>query len=156
MLAALLLAAAPAVSAPSPATQIRPVPGWIQLDDGANTRFFFPRIEDSATFVAIFPTQTLDGTLEHTLSASWHRAIGNEHLVDAQEKSVPGTDGAPALIEIVATMDANNRGVYRVFVVKQYGERVVSGELRSNDPEKMKSVGDEALRILESMSIAAH
>jgi hypothetical protein len=153
MFAALLLAVAPAVSAPSPTTQIRPLPGWTQLDDGANTRFFFPRIDDSATFVAIFPTQSLDGTLAQTLSASWHRAIGRERLVDAQQKSVPVSDGAPALLEIVATVDANNRGIYRVFVVKQYGERVVSGELRSNDPQKMKSVGDDALRILESMSV---
>lgn len=154
MLAALLLAAAPAVSTPNQTTQIRPLPGWTQIDDGRDTRFFFPRIEDSTTFVAVFPEQNLDGTLERTLSASWHRAVGNERIVDAQQKTVPTSDGAPALIEVVATLDQNNSGIYRVFVVKQYGNHVVSGELRSNDPAKMKSIGDDALRMLDSMRVA--
>lgn len=138
---------------PQAAAKTEAPSGWTQLQSDSDTRFFFPRAGDRSTFVAIFPTQDIDGTLERTLSATWHKAIGNERVVDAQEKSAVTSDGAPALMEIVATVDAANTGIYRVFIVKQYGTRVASGELRSDDPAKMQNVGDEALRMLENMRV---
>lgn len=127
--------------------------GWSTLKDGANTQFFFPHQNDRTTFVAIFPAQALDGTLEHALANVWHKTVGAERVVDAEQKHIVSADGAPALLEIVATVDGANRGIYRIFVVKQYGERIVSGEFRSDDPDKMKTVGDAALQMLQNMSI---
>jgi hypothetical protein len=117
-----------------PATEAHSPSGWTALRDDANTQFFFP----------------------HTLAALWHKTIGNEHLVDAEQKQLVTADGAPALLEIVASVDEANRAIYRVFVVKQYGSEIASGEFRSNDPEKMKALGDAALTMLETMSITAH
>jgi hypothetical protein len=127
--------------------------GWTTLQDGANTQFFFPRQDDRSTFVAIFPQQKMSGTLQRTLTTLWHRTIGAERVVDAEEKSIPSADGAPALLEIIATVDGANRGVYRIFMVKQYGDRIVSGEFRSDDPDKMKGIGDAALQMLRTMSV---
>jgi hypothetical protein len=139
-----------------PATEAHSPSGWTALRDDANTQFFFPHVNDSSTFVAIFPTVQSTGTLPHTLAALWHKTIGNEHLVDAEQKQLVTADGAPALLEIVASVDEANRAIYRVFVVKQYGSEIASGEFRSNDPEKMKALGDAALTMLETMSITAH
>lgn len=142
-----------AVLQPQPAAQTDAPSGWTEIQDDANTQFYFPRANDRNTFVAIFPTQDANGSLDRTFSATWHRTIGNEHIVDAQQKQIPSADGTPALLEIVATLDGQSRSIYRIFIAKQYGTRVVSGEFRSDDPDKMKSVGDDALRMLENMRV---
>jgi hypothetical protein len=154
-LAALVSALTLAVVSPVmlPVTQTHSPSGWSTLQSDGNTRFFFPDGNDRSTFVAIFPTQENHDTLAHALSALWHKTIGNEQLVDAEQKQIVSADGAPALLEIVATIDAANRAVYRVFVVKQYGSEIASGEFRSDDPQKMKVSGDEALEMLQSMSV---
>ncbi len=138
---------------PLPMTQAQSPSGWTALQDDANTQFFFPRQNDSSTFVAIFPTEQSRDTLAHALSSLWHRTIGKERLVDAEQRDIVSADGAPALLEIVATVDAANRAIYRIFVVKQYGSEIASGEFRSDDPAKMKNVGDAALQMLQTMSL---
>jgi hypothetical protein len=143
-----------ALLAPQPAAQAQAPSGWASLQDDRNDRFFFPQGADHSTFVAIFPSRPLDRTLEQTLSNVWHATIGTERLVDAQQKRTLSPDGAPALLELVATVDGANRGIYRVFMVKQYGPRIVSGEFRSDDPDKMKDVGDAAMRMLQGMTLA--
>jgi hypothetical protein len=138
---------------PQPAPQTETPFGWTEIQDDRNTQFFFPHADDRNTFVAIFPTQDANGSLERALSTTWHRTIGNERIVDAQQKTTASADGAPALLEIVATVDDANRAIYRIFIAKQYGTRIVSGEFRSDDPDKMKSIGNEALRMLENIRV---
>src|SRR5690242_19531957 len=119
MLAAITLLAT-TLAAQQPATEVQAPTTWSVLQDTAGSdRFFFPRATDRGTFVAIFPTTRLDGTLSSALSSVWHKTIGSETVVDTQERSIVTADGAPALLEIVATVDGANRGIYRVFVVKQ-------------------------------------
>lgn len=154
-LAALVSALTLAVVSPVmlPATQTHSPSGWATLQSDGNTQFFFPDQNDRSTFVAIFPTQENRDTLAHALSTLWHKTIGNEQLVDAEQKPISTADGAPALLEVVATIDSANRAIYRVFVVKQFGSEIASGEFRSDDPQKMKVSGDEALQMLQSMSV---
>lgn len=106
-------------------------------------------------FEAIFPTQSLDGTLEQTASEIWHAAIGNERVVDSKLTRIRVSDGVPACEIVVATLDAQNQGVYRVFVVKQYGENVASGEVRFNDIDRFQAIGQPAVASLENMTFAS-
>ena len=152
-LVALVSALTLALVSPPPTTQAQSPSGWTSLQDDANTQFFFPHPNDSSTFVAIFPTEQSSNTLAQALSSLWHRTIGKERLVDAEQRHIVSADGAPALLEIVATVDAANRSIYRIFVAKQYGTTIASGEFRSDDPEKMKNVGNAALQMLQSMSV---
>lgn len=153
MFLAFVTALALGLLSPEPAAQAQAPSGWASLQDDRNDRFFFPRSGDHSTFVALFPSQPLEGTLAQTLSKVWRATIGAEHVVDAQQQQTIAPDGAPALLELIATVDGTNRGIYRVFVVKQYGGRIVSGEFRSDDPDKMKDSGDEALRMLQGMTL---
>jgi hypothetical protein len=152
-LAALVSIFTLALVSPLPTTQAHSPDGWTALQSDGNTQFFFPHDSDRSTFVAIFPTQESHDTLPHALSALWHKTIGKERVVDAEQKHIASADGAPALLEIVATVDAANNPIYRVFVVKQYGSQIASGEFRSDDPEKMQNVGDAALQMLQGMSV---
>lgn len=154
MVHALVAATALSLLAPEPPAQPQVPAGWSTLQDDRNDRFFFPHTGDRSTFVAFFPAQPIEGTLQQSLSSLWHTAIGSERIVDAQQRQSASPDGAPELLEIVATVDAEGQGVYRVFIIKQYGTRIVSGEFRSDDPAKMNTVGDAALRMLQGMTAA--
>jgi hypothetical protein len=54
----------------------------------------------------------------------------------------------PAYEVLVATIDAQNQGVYRVFSAKQYGRNVAAGELRFNDVDCIKDIGKPAIASL--------
>lgn len=103
-------------------------------------------------YEAIFPTQKLEGTLEQTAGALWRRLIGTERLVDSKTRRISAPGGAPAYEVLVATVDAQNRGIYRVFVFKQYERSVAVGELRFDDLDRMKAIGEPAVASLENMS----
>jgi len=127
--------------------------GWSSREGPGGLEFFVPPgAANMDVYEAIFPTQSMNGTLEQTASTIWHAIVGDEHVVDAKTKRVRVTDGAPAYEVIVATLDAQNRGVYRVFIVKQYGENVAAGELRFNDVDRIQAIGKPAVVSLENMS----
>jgi hypothetical protein len=111
-----------------------------------------PGADTMSVYETIFPTQTVNGTLEKTASAIWHRAIGLERLVDSKAKRIAVSDGTAACEVLVATLDAQNRGVYRIFIFKQYGQIVVAGELRFDDIDRFKAIGEPAVASLENMS----
>ena len=127
--------------------------GWSPREGPAGLEFFVPPgAANMDVYEAIFPTQSMNGTLEQTASTIWHAIVGNEHVVDAKTKRVRVMDGAPTYEVIVASLDAQNRGIYRVFIVKQYGENVAAGELRFNDVDRIKAIGKPAVVSLENMS----
>ncbi len=127
--------------------------GWTQREgpDGLEV-FLPPGATNMDVYEAIFPTQTLNGTLEETASAIWHAMVRGERIVDAKSKSIRVSDGAPAYETIVATIDSKNQGIYRVFVIKQYGRNVAAGELRFNDVDRIEAIGKSAVASLENMS----
>lgn len=128
-------------------------PGWTVRDGRGGSQYYLPPGATSMdVYEAIFPTQKLDGTLEQTAGALWHSVIGNERLVDSKTKRISVSDGAPAYEVLVATVDGENQGIYRVFVFKQYGESVAAGELRFNDVDRIKAIGKPAVASLENMS----
>lgn len=128
-------------------------PGWTARDGRGGSEYFLPPGATTMdVYEAIFPTQKLDGTLEATAGTLWHSAIGGERLVDSKAKRISVGDGAPAYEVLVATVDGQNQGVYRVFVFKQYGGSVAVGELRFNDVDRIKAIGKPAVASLENMS----
>lgn len=128
-------------------------PGWTARDGHGGSEYFFPPGAASMdVYEAIFPTQKLSGSLEDTAGTLWHSVIGSEHLVDSKAKRISVSDGAPAYQVLVATVNANNQGVYRVFIFKQYGENVAVGELRFDDVDRIKAIGQPAIASLEHMS----
>jgi hypothetical protein len=128
-------------------------PGWSEREGNSGSQYFLPPgASDMSVYEAIFPTQHLNGTLEQTASEIWRAVIGREHLVDSKAKPVRGADGSPAYEVLVATVDAQNQGVYRIFVVKQYGQNVAAGELRFNDVDSIKTIGKPAIASLLNMS----
>lgn len=128
-------------------------PGWTARDGRGGSEYFLPPGATTMdVYEAIFPTQDLSGTLQDTASSLWHSVIANEKFVDAKSKAIQVDDGAPAFEVLVATVNAQNQGVYRVFVFKQYGQKVAVGELRFNDVDRIKSIGKAAVASLENMS----
>ena len=128
-------------------------PGWSEREGNSGSQYFLPPgASDMSVYEAIFPTQQLSGTLEQTASAIWHVVIGRERLVDFKGKQIHGNDGAPAYEVLVATIDAQNQGVYRVFITKQYGQSVAAGELRFNDLDRIKDIGKTAISSLLDMN----
>jgi hypothetical protein len=142
----LFAAAAPA--APS----AQPPPGWTAHERDGLQYFLPPGATNLDVYEAVFPAQPLSGTFEQTASAIWHAIVGSEHVVDSKTKPVRVTDGAPAYEILVASIDAHNNGVYRIFVVKQYGQNVAAGELRFNDVDRIRSIGRPAVVSLENMT----
>lgn len=154
----LALIAGLAVSSPAHASQNArephaPTPaGWTERST-AQTQYYVPNGDATAgdTYEAVFPVLGLDGSLQQTADEIWHEMIGRERLVDSKSTAITAQDGAPAYEILVATLDAKNRGVYRVFVVKQYGNAVAAGELRFTDIDRMKAIGKPALDSLLEM-----
>jgi hypothetical protein len=129
-------------------------PGWTAGQAPAAIRVFLPPDTARAqTYEAVLPPQPLSGSLEQTASVIWHALVGNERIVDAKGQYIRVPDGATAYEVLVATIDANDKGIYRIFILKQYGDRVAAGELRSDDVERVKAVGKAALASLEAMRI---
>lgn len=128
-------------------------PGWTARDGDAGLRYFLPPGATNAdVYEAVFPTQSFSGTLEETASAIWHAVVGRERVVDARGKRIAVNDGVPAYEVVVASIDGQSRGVYRVFVFKQYGAEVAAGELRFNDVDRIKAIGKPAVASLENMA----
>jgi hypothetical protein len=127
--------------------------GWSMREGTSGLQYFLPPgATGNDVYEAIFPTRPLNGTLEDTASALWHAAIGGEKLVDSKGTRVSVSDGAPTYEVLVATIDSQNQGVYRVFIVKQYGKDVAAGELRFNDVDRIKAIGKPAVASLLRMS----
>lgn len=146
------ISAFPALAGSSRPSAVAP-PGWSAREGDSGSQYFLPPgATDMNVYEAVFPTQLMNGTLENTASAIWHTVVGTEHIVDAKGKSLRGSDGAPAYEVLVATLDAQNSGVYRVFIVKQYGRNVAAGELRFNDVDRIQSIGKPAINSLLGMS----
>jgi hypothetical protein len=128
-------------------------PGWTARDGRGGSQYFLPPGATTMdVYETVFPTQILNGSLEATAGSLWHSVIGTEHLVDSKAKRISVSDGAPAYQVLVATVNGKNQGVYRVFIFKQYGESVAAGELRFNDVDRIKAIGQPALVSLENMS----
>lgn len=128
-------------------------PGWTARNGRGGSEYFLPPGATTMdVYEAIFPTQTLDGTLEKTAGTLWHSMIGNERFVDSKTTRVRADDGAPAYQVVVATVDGQNRGIYRVFVFKQYGSSIAAGELHFNDVDTIKAIGRPALNSLYAMT----
>ncbi|HET9095917.1 MAG TPA: hypothetical protein VFN37_04605 [Candidatus Baltobacteraceae bacterium] len=131
-------------------------PGWTAREGRGGSQYYVPPgATGMDVYEAIFPTQKLNGTLEQTSGALWHTVIGGERLVDSKTRRITATDGAPAYEVLVATVDRQNQGVYRIFVFKQYGQSVAVGELRFNDVDRIKMIGKPAVASLENMSAQA-
>lgn len=127
--------------------------GWTTRDGPGGLEVFLPPGASSMeTYEAIFPTQSMSGTLKDTATRISRAIVGDEHLVDAKGRFIRVNDGAPAYELLVASVDAHNRGVYRIFVVKQYGRSVAAGELRFDDVDSIKAIGKPAVASLENMS----
>lgn len=127
--------------------------GWSAHDGNGGSEYFSPPGENATALrETIFPTQRLSGSLEETAEPLWRDAIANERVVDVKFSRITVTDGVPAYRVIVATVNAQNQGVYRVFVFKQYGQNVAAGELRFSDIGKIQAIGKPALDSLENMS----
>lgn len=105
-------------------------------------------------YEAIFPAQKLTGSFEDSAGALWRSTIAGERLVDSKTKRITVSDGVPAYEVLVATVNAQNQGVYRVFVFKQYAQTLAAGELRFDDVDRIKSIGRPAVSSLENMSAA--
>lgn len=130
-------------------------PGWTQhIGKSSGSEYFLPPgATNMNVYEAVFPTQTLSGTLEDTANAIWRAVVGSERVVDTKGKRITVSDGAPAYEVLVASIDSQNKGVYRVFVVKQYGEHVAAGELRFDDVDRIEAIGKPAFASLENMSV---
>lgn len=128
-------------------------PGWSARDGRGGFEYFLPPGATTADVCeTIFPTQKLDRSLEDTAAAVWRPAIAGERLVDAKSQRITVTDGAPAYRVVIATVNSQNQGVYRVFVFKQYGQTVAAGEFRFSDIAQIEAIGAPAISSLESMS----
>lgn len=128
-------------------------PGWTTRDGGAGSEFFLPPGATTLdVYEAIFPGRKLNGSLEDMAAAFWRRTIAGERLVDSKSKRITVSDGVPAYEVLVATVNAQNQGVYRVFVFKQYGRTLAAGELRFNSVDVIKAIGQPAVASLENMS----
>lgn len=127
-------------------------PGWTQQRSAQTQYFLPPGASNGSVYEAVFPMLTLDGSLEQTASEIWHKMIGGEQLVDSKSKTLTADDGSRAYETLVATLDQAHHGVYRVFVVKQYGDAVAAGELRFDDVDRIKAIGKPALDSLLAMS----
>jgi hypothetical protein len=137
----------PSVDAPS---------GWSTHNGPDGLQYFVPPgATNMDVYEAVFPTQPVNGTLEESAGAIWHAIVGDERVVDSKAQRIRVRDGAPTYEVLVATVDSQNHGVYRVFIVKQYGENVAAGELRFTDPEKFAKIGGSAFASLEGMTAAA-
>ncbi|HLI95481.1 MAG TPA: hypothetical protein VKT72_05250 [Candidatus Baltobacteraceae bacterium] len=131
-------------------------PGWSAHDGPEGLRYFVPPgATNMDVYEAVFPRQQLSGTLEETTSGIWHGIVGSERIVDSKTTRINVNDGAPAYEVAVASVDSQNRAVYRVFIVKLYGRTVAAGELRFNDVDHMKSIGEPAYASLENMVLQA-
>ncbi len=152
--AALLLLGSTAVAA-DPQRPIADAPAGWSAHDGAGGLHYFtpPGGSDSDVYEAVFPTQKMNGTLEQTAAGIWRAIVGNERIVDTKSKAISVRDGAPAYEVIVASLDARNLSVYRVFIVKQYGRSVAAGELRFTDVQRIADIGEAAFASLEGMSV---
>jgi hypothetical protein len=128
-------------------------PGWSSHEAPGGLHYFMPPgATNMDVYEAIFPAQSLNGTLEQTAAGIWHAIVGEERVVDSKAKRIRVSDGAPTDEVIVASVDARNEGVYRVFVVKQYGQSVAAGELRFDSVDRIKSIGKPAFDSLENMT----
>lgn len=130
-------------------------PGWTQQTGKSSGSEYFlpPGATNMSIYEAIFPTQVLDGTLEDTAKVIWRAVVGSERVVDTKGNRITVSDGAPAYEVLVASIDAQNRGVYRIFVVKQYGQHIAAGELRFDDVDRIQAIGKPAIASLENMSV---
>jgi hypothetical protein len=151
--AACIFSALASAATPQRPTAVAP-PGWSSRasETGGTLYFVPPGAANMDVYEAIFPTQLLNGSLEETATGIWRTAIGAERVVDSQGKRIRVSDGAPAYEVLVATLNTRNEGVYRVFVVKQFGQNVAAGELRFNDVDRIKAIGKPAVASLENMS----
>ena len=127
-------------------------PGWT-AEPASAVQVFVPPQGTGQTYEAVLPPQPLSGSLEHTASVIWRGIVGDERVVDSKGEYIRAADGAPTYEVLVATIDASNRGLYRIFIVKQYGAQVAAGELRSDDVARVQAVGEAALASLEGMRI---
>lgn len=148
-----------AVSAPVRAAAQLPLAappaGWSAHRSGGLQYFLPPGDSSSDVYEAIFPTQSIHGSLQQTAGEIWQAIVGPERIVDTKTTEIRVSDGVPACEVLVASIDARNQSVYRVFVVKQYGDRVAAGELHFGSVERIKAIGQPALASLENMSAAA-
>jgi hypothetical protein len=129
-------------------------PGWTAQRASAAVQVFIPPKGTGAqTYEAILPPQPLRGSLEQTATVIWHALVGNERIVDAKGEYIRVPDGAAAYEVLVATIDASNKGIYRIFIVKQFGSQVAAGELYSDSVARVQAVGEPALASLEAMRI---
>jgi hypothetical protein len=129
--------------------------GWSAHAGPGGLQYFVPPgATNMDTYEAVFPTQSLTGTLQQTAAAISGAIVGDERVIDTKAKEIRVGDGAPTCEVIVASVDAKNQGIYRVFVVKQYGANVAAGELRFTDVDRIKSIGEGAFASLENMTAA--
>lgn len=128
--------------------------GWSAHDGPGGLQYFIPPgATNMDAYEAVFPTQRMNGSIEDTASGIWHAIVGDERVVDSKAKAIRVADGAPAYEVLVATVDRRNQAIYRVFIVKQFGQRVAAGELRFTDVDGFKNIGGSAFASLENMSV---
>lgn len=130
-----------------------PPRGWSERVGTSGSQYFLPPgASDMSVYEAIFPMQPLSGTLVQTAGTIWHAIVGSERIVDSKASLIRSKDGAPACEVLVAIVDAHNQGVYRIFVAKQYGQNVAAGELRFDNVERIREIGEPAVASLLEMA----